>query len=316
MLVDRQRCVCTRLLVILAAVTFGVAITPATRAETGRTLGGYTYIPSPTVDTPFITHHFTNTVGFATGNVPERPVLIIDTTPPDTLYSLGGSVLFVVVGLNYQHVLTDRLALFAEGAGASRIGTSGSSLLSQGVTAVTAFELGILGELWRRERVLLSGEAGVGWGSTILISIAQMLEDLSTTGTGSLFNQAQGSTIRAALIGAWTLNHWSGLVARAGAGYSFVEELAENVLWDLSLSWNGDLAQRGDTPVGFTAFADANHNLVTTSETGTSYAFGGGIFYTGRPDAAIGMEMEARRIPLPDDDFWATAVAVTIRYFF
>ena len=66
---------------------------PATAdADKGRTLGGYRFIPSSLVEDPFITTHFRNSTGLAFASSVKTPVLIIDSTPPDTLLSFKGSV--------------------------------------------------------------------------------------------------------------------------------------------------------------------------------------------------------------------------------
>jgi len=60
----------------------------AADAIKGRTLGGYRFMPSSTVEDPFITTHFRNFTGLSIATDVTVPILAIDSVPVPSINSI------------------------------------------------------------------------------------------------------------------------------------------------------------------------------------------------------------------------------------
>ncbi len=204
----------------------------ASVAAEGRTLGGYRFIPASTIEDPFVTHYFRNSTGVSIASNVDVPIIVIEGPPPDTLLSLDGNLLFIGVTFGYQHVVHPRVAVHVLADVISRLGTSGQALLSQGVTALTAGGLGTTVELWRSERVLLSGLLDVGYGQALAVDLVQFANDIiaGDIENASILVTDKGGTIDGGLAFAWAPNPWSGVTAVGQIGYSEIETRSDDVL--------------------------------------------------------------------------------------
>jgi hypothetical protein len=308
---------------VLRLFLMGVALVlipgPSMGAE-GRTLGGYRFIPASKVEDPFITHHFRNSTGVSIASNVDVPIIIINTTPPDTLLSLNGNLLFVGANFGYQHVVHPRVAVHVFAGALSRIGTSGQALLSQGVTALTSSGLGTTVELWRNERVLLSGLLNVGHGQALVVNLVKFAEDVIESGpeNASILTTDEGGTIDGGLALAWAPNPWSGVTAFGQIGYSRIETRDDDLLWRLAGTGSVDFGQRDQAPVGLLLTVDIDRLKPKSVAGGTAVAIGGGIFYTGREDINLGLEIHWMRFTqfARDVTIHPMSFDLVLRYYF
>ena len=306
---------------LVVCVMFLSLISPGTaRAETGRTLGGYRFIPSPVVEDPFITTHFRSFTGLMIALDVTFPILVIDDVPPDTLLALNGNFVFVVADFEYQHAVHPRVALFIEGQGASRVGTTGQALLSQGVTVITGGRAGAVVELWRGDNILLSGSAAGGYATTFLVDFVGFAEDVlaGNIENASIIGGIEGGTIDGGLIGAWAVNEWSGINAVGQIGYYGGQFKTVDTRWRLAASGSVDFGQRGGTPVGLQLSFDVDRLVPQVTGNDPAFSIAGGVYYTGRDDFTLGLDVRWTKLPLEDWDFDLAPISfgIALRYYF
>ena len=304
-------------LCVVIAVSAGSA---PSNAEKGRTLGGYRFIPVSKIEAPFITTHFRNFTGIAFASNVEFPIIVIPDNPPDTLLALNGDFLFVVANFEYQHAVHPRVALHVQAGGASRVGISSEALLSQGVTALTSGQLGTIFELWRNERVLLSAAADLGYVNGLVIDFVQFATDIidGNTRNASLVTNDQGARGDAGLRIAWAWNQWSGLTGVGQVGFADIGTLSGDVLWRFAASGSADFGQHGNAPVGVQLSLDVDRLKPQSADIKTAVDIGVGVYYTGREDLNLGLEIDWSRWPLQNWDTVAYPVSfgVALRYYF
>jgi hypothetical protein len=304
-----------------AAIILTLAVLPtALWAEEGRVLGGYRFIPSATIPDPFITTHFRNTTGLASASNVDIPLLVLEGPPPDTLFSLEGNFLFVTASAEYQHAVHKKVAVRVAGGGASRVGTSGEALLSQGVTATFGGTVGTTIELWRDDAMLLSGEADLGFGNTLLIDILKFAEDVIDKGIrdASILNKETGVKATAGLRYAWAFNHWSGITAIGSAGYTNADARGQRTLWRIGATYSADFGQRGNKPIGLLAYLGADRSSQRVLQADAILEIGLGVYYTGHEDFNIGVEFQGSRMPLQNWDIvvYPSTFTLALHYYF
>jgi hypothetical protein len=316
---------CSRLthfsILLVLCVAIAVSARPTvSKAEKGRTLGDYRFIPVSKIEAPFITTHFRNFTGIAFASDVNFPIIVIPDNPPDTLLALNGDFLFVVANFEYQHAVHPRVALHLAAGGASRVGISSEALLSQGVTALTSGQLGAVVELWRNESVLLSAAADLGYVNGLVIDFIQFAKDIidGNTRNASLVREDNGARGDAGLRVAWAWNQWSGLTGVGQVGFADLGSLSDEVLWRFAASGSADFGQRGNAPVGVQLSLDVDHLKPQTADVKTAIGVGVGVYYTGREDLNLGLEIDWTRWPLQDWDtvVYPVALGMALRYFF
>lgn len=290
-------------------------------ANEARTLGDYRFIPTPQVRDPFITTHFRNLTGVAVAIGLDLPPVILPTVPPDTLLTVNGDFIFVVMELEYQYAFGDRATLRASFVGASRVGTSGSSILSQGVTATWGGQIGTTVALWRSDRALLSAIGDIWRAKVLVIDLVGYVQDIvdGNEAAPSLVKTEDRTSFLPGLSGAWAINRWSGLAANAQIGVANGTKTDSNTIWKVGASGSIDFEQRGQAPVGLLASFEANETpALVERESTVSTTVGLGIFYTGRDDLNLGGEINWSDIPLDYQDVSANPVtfSAVFSYFF
>jgi len=289
-------------------------------AETGRTLGDYRFIPVTKIEDPFITTHFRSFTGISFASDVNFPIIVIPDNPPDTLLALSGDFLFVVANFDYQHAVHPRVAIHIMGGGASRVGINSEALLSQGVTALTSFQVGAAVELWRNNRVLLTGAVDVGFAEGVVIDFVQYVQDILIGDylNASIVKEESGGTADASLRAAWALNQWAGILALGQVGYADIGSLSDDTRWRFAANGSVDFGQRGDYPIGVQLSFDVDRLRPQTADVTTAVGIGFGVYYTGREDLNLGLEMEWSRWPLQgwDTVAYPMSYGLALRYYF
>jgi len=308
-------------MLMLVGLLIATAITPrSVLGVEGRTLGGYRFIPAARISDPFITTHFGNTVGVSVASDINVPVVLLDTTPPDTLFSLQGNLLFVRAVFGFQYAFNPIVTARIRAAGASRVGTSGEAMLSQGVSVLTDFGLGTTIKLWEREDILVSGTADVGSGAGLLVDLVQFAEEVIENGpeNASVVRTVDGVLLDAGLSAAWAINHYSGVTATGLLGYHSMETRREDLAWRLATSGSVDFGQNDKAPVGLLLFLDWDNLTVRSAAAGTAFSLGGGVFYTGREDLNLGLEITWSRFTQVTRDVKINPISfdLVLKYFF
>ena len=269
---------------------------------------------------PFITTHFGNRTGISTASNVQVPLIILDTEPPDTLFSLNGDLLFILSRFDFQYAVHPRVALRVAGGGASRIGTSSESIFSQGVTAAMNVSAGTTIKLLESERVLLSFSADVVGGNSLYINLAKYVADIIDDGvtTSRLLQKDNLVVVDAGLRVGWAPGEWYGLTTAGRIGHADHAAGNEGLVWGVGMTMSADFGQRGNAPIGLSASVSVDQIEPRTLVAEESLLAGLGVYYTGRDDLNLGVEVEWVRLPLIDPDITVNPVTTSLvfRYFF
>jgi len=289
-------------------------------ASEARTLGGYRFIPTPEVRDPFTTTHFRNVTAILAASGLDIPLLVVPMQPPDTL-GVKGDFIVLVIEMEYQYAFNNRITLRGDIYANSRIGTSGQSLLAQGVMASGGGVLGTTVAIWRGNKTLLSGIADLRFGPVLVVDLTGFVEDIvsGNSNAPSLLKSEDRSTIAGGLSIAQALNGWSGLTGFAQIGNANGSISGSNTVWGAGLAASIDFDQRDQAPLGLLLSVDATDASNTTAFIeGVAFGVGLSILYTGRDDLNLGAEIKWSRIPLEFNDVDANTIGVAgvLRYFF
>lgn len=305
---------------LLLATALALVATPAQGQETGRTLGGHTFMPSGQVRAePFITQHFRErtTAGIGLGFV--TPVVV-----NDTLTLLEGDIGFLGIDAEYQHAFGDWLAVRLRFGGSARVGTNGEALLAQGVSTVYSSGLDAVVKLVRWENGMLSAGLSLWssqiYGVDILGYIDSAIEEGAIPPRDSLVASTKASSTKLSALGAWAPMPWLGLAADAGFGFAdvFSRDDRSDPLFSGGLVVGLDLAPLVSVPVGFTVAGDYDSVSQQGADIGTKvWGLGFAVHYTGRENLDLSLEYGNRRLPLVtyDKDLVVNALAFNIRYY-
>jgi len=309
------------LLMITLCVVIVMSAFPRTAmAEKGRTLGGYRFVPVSNINDPFIVTRFDSYTGIATASDVDFPVIVIPTEPPDTLLSLNGNFLFVVAHFDFSYAVHPRVMLSLDAGGASRVGTSGQALISQGVTALKIVGVGATVELWRNDRFLVSGMLDFGFADGIVIDFVKFVEEIieGNVENPSIIRVVDGGTVDGGFSAALALNEWAGITGAGQIGAADVEGISDELRWRVIVAGSVDFGQRGNAPVGLALEFDADRLKPGTMGTDTSLGLGLGVYYTGREDLNLGVEIRGARLPLQNWDTVAYPMSygLAMVYFF
>jgi len=290
------------------------------QAEDGRTLGGYRFIPSTSVQDPFINTQFRSFTGMAWANDIKIHSIYIDTDPPTEIFSVRGDFLFVVAEFKYQLKVHPRIALAVGGGGASRVGTTGTALLSQGVTAATDINLTGLVKIWDNDKVMLSGALYYEYYSGLLLDFVGFAEDIAEGDYlgASLVNELIGSSYDAGLRAAWAVGSWGGVTAVGQLGGTTIDTYEDELRWRVAAGGSVDFGQRGNAPVGLSLEFEYDELGAQLVNGEYSAGIGVGVFYTGREDLNLGVELGGSYIPIRDSDIIVRPMGfgMSIHYFF
>ena len=304
------------LLIVAAVLLFGGG---RSFAADGRTVGEYSFIPTSQVRDPFITTHFSSLTGASYAPDTDLPPIIVPSTPPDTIAAPSGEYLFILLQAEYQHAFGQRATVRASYSGASRVGTTGEALLSQGLSALFGFELGTTIALWNPDRFLLSALVDASYSKAMVVDVLGFADDVANDEPASLLLAEDRTLITPGLALAWAFNEWSGLTAAGNIGATNGSQTGSNTAWRASVAASADFAQRGQAPVGVLGSFEANSTPeLAGDDTATSTTVGLEVVYTGREELVVGGQLTWSDVPLPygDRSANATSLSLVFRYFF
>ena len=301
--------------------------TPAPTVENtappGRVLNGHVFLPSVSVAGALTTTSFgtflETAYGSTTGSVQVG----------DTLYS--GSFNYAGVGaiLGFEYAFLDHFSARLTINELVYSGINGSSAIVVGTSVATAATLGFTASLPLGETLkvglLLDGGIGPGLALTIGNGLrtlaANCRQGNCSVNEGSLFGLNNVFQIQPALALNWAPFRSFGVTANVS--YAFVIQHRNNgdfngQAFGLGVALDFDFKAISDVPIGLQAVYTWT---APTSGGGLQHVsdLGGGIFYTGRPHLALGLQIVARRFKVqPEVNVGWSAVLATIglRYYF
>ena len=296
-------------------------------------LQGHRFIPTSTVPDPFITTYLRSQTGFGLLLDAKFPVF----TEGDTVAVVEGDIAFAVLAFEYQQAIVDFLALRIGFGGAVRTGTSGETLLAEGLNASYAFRFGVIGRVFRTENFLLSVVADYESNKLIAMDpfgFAQRVadecgnlpeEDIAECILDSeeeLLVSGRSSAITGGARGAWSPIEWFGLRGRLeiGAGDAFDPESSlGTTIINVGALADVDLLEVTPVPLGFLLGFDAQLFGSRGSDIAESATrFNLGLFFTGRQEFSVGVEGIFGKVALAQSDESVDSITINLRlrYFF
>jgi len=295
---------------------FAVGAEEATSEPLRRQLGEHLFIPRTEVYDPFTTSDVASTSGFAYGtaggptfNIQGQPVNVADYQIVAYSQSFFG-----------QWGITDWWALRLLVNGTLYTGANGSALAGIGVNGVVRAGAGTTFS-WR---VLPTFRLGllfdVTFGPSIGINILEAVQDSMSSGNVETPVHTSGSTVITPTVSAaWSFARGWGLLVNGSYIHNSVTANEDSVGVDqlqIQTALDLDLKELGSIPMGFGLNFSSAYSM--GDKEFRRYVYGLGIFYTGRKELTLGLELALRRAPLGTHDVFVKSyyALISLRYSF
>jgi hypothetical protein len=276
--------------------------TPATAPEKmGRELGGHYFMPSHIVEDPFSYTAFGTVFGLGAGNALAPELQLI---PPAVIgekwYGFTGLGLGMQLNVRILEYLSARASLLTT----AYLGTGSGAALTVGTSARITGDIGVKGSLPVGDSWRFSAGLDMSYGPVFSLLLADGLIDAlnnckvnpsqCSINFGSGFQQINTVTWTGTLTAAWAPTRYLGFTGNA-------QFIAPTKTGDASIAQNGvnlAIAAEFDAlplvrwlPLG----VNAAYQLTTGiggNKVATANAAGFGLYYTGRPHLALGLELD------------------------
>jgi hypothetical protein len=294
----------------------------------GRELGGHFFMPSHLIDDPFSYTAFGMTFGLGSGSAlgpelhlsPPPPVI----TPGTKWYGYTGLGVGFIQNVRFLEYLSARIAVSTQ----AYLGTGNGSVIAVGSSARVTGDVGVKGSLPAGEHFRFGATFDITYGPVYSLLIAQGIQDAVNAcrldpntcqiDLGSFLQQEDTVTYIGGLSGAWAPLPFLGVILNA-------QFIAPTKTGKASVSQNGyTLAAMVDfdakpllnwLPLGlnltYSITSPIGSNGVTTTQD-----YGAGLYYTGRPDLALGLELDWRNGRLTGQQVSESTLAwINFRYY-
>ena len=284
-------------------------------------LGGHHFLVSHVVQDPFSVTSFGMNFAVGTGQA-LGPSLDLSTSPPTLVpssrwYSYAGLVQQFDLTVWILEILSLRAGLFA----GLRQGAGNGSALVVGTSLRVAGLGGVKGSVAVTPGVRLSLSGEIGYGPHLNFLLLQGIKESLPSNTIDWSNVFQSrNSLTGTLTGAaaWAIRPYLGLIANAQYLHSKNESVdkanQDGFAGAGSLEFDA-LPLVEWLPVGANV---AYGQVGSNGSSGISWQeeYGGGVYYTGRPHLALGVEVEHRRGKLDTElKSKQTLAWVNFRYF-
>jgi len=300
---------------------------PAPKAEEkmGRELGGHYFLPSHIIDDPFSYTAFGTFFGLGSGNA-LGPEFQLD--PPaiigDKWYGYTGLGLGMLLNVRFLEYLSARASLITT----AYLGTGRGAALTVGTSARIYGDIGVKGSLPVGDSWRFSAGLDMSYGPVFSLLLANGLVDAlsncrvnpsqCTYDLGQGFQQINTVTWTGTLTAAWAPTRYLGFTGN-------VQFIAPTKTGDASIAQNGvNLAISAEfdalplvkwLPVG----VNTAYQLTTGvggNKVPTANIAGFGLYYTGRKDMALGLEIDWTWATLATQQLSTSTLAwVNFRYY-
>jgi hypothetical protein len=286
-------------------------------------IAGHTFVPNTVIDDPFVTTHFRSLVGLASA----FGYTILEIPTADSVIDVEGEMTWVLVEWEYRQKVADWLSLNGSMSGGARVGTNTAAAIADGVSVITAFELGGLARLFETERIVASANFDARYSGLTLLSVVEFVREvIDSVESGGPLDSISLSSKKGALQARGGLR-----LAYAPAplvGFTFQgevgvgEDYSEIGATSVDLTVGGtvgiNLRSIDKFPLGFNA-AYLFSTFTDLSETadGRTHLAVLGVSYMGSEDFTIGLEVQWQNTPLVDgDDLQVVGLGIRSRYYF
>jgi hypothetical protein len=285
-------------------------------------IGGHAFIPSSFIRDPFVRTYLQTGLGFgSTTNFVPPPTVINGKTLPGP----KGSLMYAVMDMEFQYAIRSWLAVRGRFDVTGRMATETPTLIKQGVTLYSGFDLGWLFRVAESEQFSMSGSLGVKNSSTTDVFLQRFIEGIIENGEVLPGNKlvAATPTLRgtAGFHSAWTLSRLTGLTVEGNLDYGESMNRNEGDKWyyGISAAFDFNLFTESGVPVGFVVGGTiASAPDLEGIDSRSAQSIFGRIAYTGAEQFALGLDLAYRYFPirgLEEKQNFLSAV-IDIRLFF
>lgn len=281
-------------------------------------LNGHRFLSSTYLRSSFISTNFQTSVGAGTTSLLKIPGIDIGNYE---IFQFQGKVLFFDLDIKYQQRFTPWLALYFTLKVAGRSGTEISTILVDGVNALSGGDIGWLINIVQSEKFNLSGTVSLSNLKGSFINITQYIEELINDQPYPTLTKVVPSMIAGAgLRSAYAFNPSYGLQMNLDYGYgeSFVRGHSRSffmfgILGDL------DFYPKRNVPLGLgLGYTLSSSPDIVMNEDGSSSLFIGRIAYTGSEDFELGLQLTYYNLELSrvESRSYITKAMLSFRFYF
>jgi hypothetical protein len=294
----------------------------------GREMNGHYFLPSHLIEDPFSYTAFGMTFGLGSGNA-LAPELQLTPPPPVILQAtkwVGYTGLGVgfIQNIRFLEYLSARIAVSTN----AYLGTGNGAILTVGTSARVTGDVGVKGSLPVGKYFRFSATADASYGPVYNVLIAEGLVDaikscqadptICKVNLGSFLQQENTLTWTGGLAGAWAPFPFLGVIAN-------LQFIAPTKTGKASESKNG-LTAAGSVdfdakpllswlPIGLNATYSITSPIGGNGVT-TTQDWGFGLYYTGRHDMALGLELDWKFNRLESNQVGESTLAwINFRYY-
>jgi len=284
-------------------------------------LGGHQFMPNNYVSDPFLKTSVRNTLGVGQALDVEIPVIIIDG---EELFALRGDILFLSLDFEYQHRVKDWLGVWGRFLVLGRLGSGTEALITQGITAVSAFDLGWLFKLHQTEKIQLSGTLSLSNSSSTIVNLLDFINGIIESDfspDNQLVKNVPSLRANSGLRYAWAVNDFFGtyLLGELNFGQSAIERNQGKLFYRFGGVLDFDLSTRTVLPFGV-ALGAIYTSLPRTGDLTrkNSESFFLRIGYNTETDFIIAIETSLDLIPLESTGkiLKAGLTTINMQYYF
>jgi hypothetical protein len=306
---------------VALTLTLGAGAVFAEDYVSRRTLADHTFPTTNSFEDPFLSTNVNVAVGAGQAVDLQIPLLVSDGVP---LYVVEGDIAFLVLQLAYQQRVASWISLGIEADVIARMGTTTASLVAEGGTAYYGPDFSAKLRILEKSRFALSGKLAASKRSLYDISPLAFAQDIINDGgidtTTTLLSSSDGWRFEAGVSGVYVFS------PRLGAkGFFSVQpgdRLREENIFDapiatgVALSWD---ANPFHAPIGLVGTLLYKTSSDLSSDVADKVAgLGLGIYYKGRDELVLGIDLGWQRIEQKDVDTTISAATalLVLRYDF
>jgi hypothetical protein len=265
-------------------------------------IGGHEFIPSSFIKDPFVRTYLQTGLGFGSTLNLTIPRAVVHGK---TLSGPKGNLLFAVLDMEYQYAIRTWLAVRGRLDVTGRMANETSTLVAQGITLYSGFELGWLFKMTESERFWLSGSLGVKNSSTTDVYLQRFIEGIVENGQVLPGNNlvVATPTLRgtAGIQGAYVLSHLTGITVTGNLDYGESMNGGEGDKWyyGASAAFDFNLHSQSGVPVGFVIGGSTGSAPdLEGIDNRTAQTVFGRIAYTGADEFALGLDLAYHYFPV------------------
>ena len=284
-------------------------------------LGNHQFVTNNYVADPFLKTAVRNTLGMGQALNVDIPVVVIDG---EELLALRGDILFLNLDFEYQHRVKDWLGVWGRFLVLGRLGSGTEALISQGITAISGFDLGWLFKLHQTRNTQLSGSLSLTNSSSTIVNLLNFINGIiegDFSFNNKLVRNIPSLRVNSGLRYAWAVNDLFGtyLLGELNYGQSAVERGQGKLFYRFGGVLDFDLSARTVFPFGV-ALGALYSSLPRTGDLTkkNSQSFFLKVAYNTEKDFSIGIETSLDLIPMESSSksLKAGLSTITMQYFF